>query len=299
MNKHRHFTKKASAITAALIIFALTLTGTLAWYASANAENIFSGSKQSDLPDPELHDDFDEGSGMKNVYVENTGENAIFVRVKFNEFLDLEHSTKPEGELVWETHMPALGSDGLYHHEYDDCHTLYEGHKYFSWVWGNDKGANGQRWYLPSALQPEENVFTGYVTDKTPPADYENDPDARLTYPAQIISMDSYQLWSPSVKAAYMGWIYDITDGWAYWSQPLPPNEATGLLLAWVDTDTEALDNTNYCYIIDVIMDAVDAEDLDLWLSGADPDKSAPASTAAAAILNTIKDYALPASPNA
>lgn len=274
--RKRNFAKKASALVAALLVFALMLGGTFAWYAASHAENIFTGTKQTEEePPPYLHDDFDPDTGQKEVYVENSGdpESVIYVRLKLEEFMDLTISKRPEVVTDWVTHKPVKGDDGWYHHE--DCKNANAAgecfHDYFTWHWGYDwaTGTSAQKWYKPAKDQPEENVFGGYVQDIT---DYENEADKsglKQTPAGQIMSIDYYlnQL-SASQQSAYIGWIYD-TDGWVYWSRPLKGGEATSMLLTKVDTDKNKLKDNDYCYIIDVIMDAVDADDLPMWTQGA------------------------------
>lgn len=299
--KKRNFTKRASALVAALTVFALMLGGTYAWYATTHAENIFTGEKQTEpeIPPPYLHDDFDPETGQKEVYVENSGdeESVIYVRLKLEEFMDLTVKERPEVITDWQTHMPVKGDDGWFHHE--DCENKNAAgecfHDYFSWNWGYDWNGDVKhtKWYKPSADQPAENVFDSYVQDT---ADYSNVADKtglKQTAAGMIMSIDYYlNAYTLDQQKAYVGWIYD-TDGWVYWSQPLKGGEATSMLLRSVDTDKELLKDTDYIYIIDVIMDAVDADDLPMWLEGAgsrEDDKitTDPASDMAKQALNII-----------
>ena len=56
------------------------------------------------------------------------------------------------------------------------------------------------------------------------------------TLNAKVITMAEYN--SLSDKLAFEGWVYD-SDGWAYWSQPIAPGTATGLLLDKIDYATK------------------------------------------------------------
>lgn len=62
--------------------------------------------------------------------------------------------------------------------------------------------------------------------------------------------------WKGSVQA----WVYD-TDGWAYWSQPIAPNTATGLLLDKI-AQTNATINGEWYYAINAVGQFITADDL-------------------------------------
>jgi hypothetical protein len=60
---------------------------------------------------------------------------------------------------------------------------------------------------------------------------------------AALITMDEYIAMSEADRKAYVGWVADGADGWAYWSQPIAPNTATGLLITSIgDLKTETND---------------------------------------------------------
>lgn len=296
--KKQNFSKKATALIAALCIFAVTLGGTFAWYATAHAENIFTGEKEPTDPPPFLHDDYDPDTGEKDIYVENTGdkESTLYVRVKFEEFLDLTTKERPELILQedWVVHKPIF-SGTAFNGKHNTCTQKNAAgecfHDYFTWNWT----AGEQKWFMPAGKQAEETVFDGYVQDT---AIYNGtEDDVEQTPPAKVVSMDYYMAAerSNAWKAGYVGWIYDAADGWFYWSQPLNGGEVTSVLLSSVTTNTEKLKDNDYCYIIDVVMDAVDAEDLPMWTNGAgsakdDTIKTDKASAQAIQALETIKN---------
>lgn len=62
--------------------------------------------------------------------------------------------------------------------------------------------------------------------------------------------------WRGNVQA----WVYD-TDGWAYWSQPIVPKTATGLLLDKIALTGKAI-NDRWYYAINVVGQFVTADDL-------------------------------------
>lgn len=314
MKISKNFAKKVSATGIVLIIAMLMLTSTYAWYSATHVENIFTGTK-SEPEEPStsvLHDDFDPETGQKEVYVENTGdsESVIYVRIKLNEFLDLNTNKRPDmiAESDWITHTPIIGADGAYH--YEDCENQNPSgdkfHNYFTWHWGSDRSSgtevNSRKWYLPvSKMTGEYAVYNkgAYADDTTDYSDLsQEEKDAlglKQTPAAGIVSIYDYlDNMDEAQQKAYVGWIYDV-DGWAYWSQPLVGGEVTGLLLTSVDVNKDLLKDDDYCYIIDVIMDAVDADDLPMWIDGAASvdtditDKADKASIEGKTVLDIIK----------
>ncbi|MCL1872661.1 MAG: hypothetical protein FWF85_00905 [Clostridiales bacterium] len=305
MKLKRNLNKKVSAIAAGVFIVAILLVGTFAYYASVSVENIFTGSKTTppDEPPPAvLHDDFDPNTGQKDVYVENTGDpdSLMYVRVKFNEFLDLSTNTRPLtiAETDWFTHCPSHPDSSCI---FNDCMKANNNgdkfHDYFSWTLG------GQKWYMPASKMVGEYASYNkgtYVDDTT---DYgsltrleREELGIKQTPVGGIICIDEYLKMTARGQRAYIGWIYDA-DGWAYWSQPLKGGEATGLLLSSVTAIQSKLKDYDYCYIIDVIMDVVDADDLPMWTDNAnsvDPDitgNAPPASGEAKQVLDIIKSF--------
>ena len=63
-----------------------------------------------------------------------------------------------------------------------------------------------------------------------------------------------------NTKADIKAWVYD-TDGWAYWSQPIAPNTATGLLLDKI-AQTSAPINGEWYYAINAVGQFITADDL-------------------------------------
>jgi len=234
----------ASLVTA----FALFATGTFAWGQIVNKVNEFTGQKPNE-PDVTLHDDFDPGTGNKDVYVENTGTGPIYVRIKLNEAMNLTSYTWRPGTSDWVTHKPAGGNLA-------DCGNANAAgdkfHDYFRWTMG------GWKWYMPaSGSNP-------VVTDNTIYSGTES--GVKQTPDATVITIAEYLAKWPYDQEAFVGWIYDPADGYVYWSQPLQAGEATGLLLSQVDR-LPGLNNKDYYYAIDVILEAADKKDADnMWL---------------------------------
>ena len=93
---------------------------------------------------------------------------------------------------------------------------------------------------------------------------------AATTETAKVITMAEWKALpaAPSVpgstagntKADIKAWVYD-TDGWAYWSQPIAPKTATGLLLDKIAQTSATLDGEWY-YAINAVGQFITADDL-------------------------------------
>lgn len=75
--------KALSIILAVAMVATMLLSGTLAFYYNATATNEFDG--QMLTKEVVAHDDFNEESGNKDIYMENLGESTVYVRVKLTE----------------------------------------------------------------------------------------------------------------------------------------------------------------------------------------------------------------------
>lgn len=150
----------ASAVTLAAVI---VLTGTFAWQSmNQTARNEARGKGLN--PGGRLHDDFN--GETKKVYVENFGEEAIFARIRMDEYMELGDGAGTKDSVIgnstakpliaakqtgtgsvsldiddvntWLTHKP--GTDSI-----EDCNAAEPGfHDYFKWTMG------GKTWYMPT-----------------------------------------------------------------------------------------------------------------------------------------------------
>ena len=275
MGKNKKLISSVTAIVIALIFMA----STFAWQQTVHKINEFKGEKTDVI----LHDDFDPATGAKDVYVENPNSVDIFVRVKLNEYMDLTSNTAP-ASYSWQTHKynasaANCGNSNLSGKKF---------HDYFTWEMG------GQKYYNPGdknqSIVQDTNIYgSGY-----PQTPYVNPVNG-------IITASEYLAMSDNGKTNFIGWIYD-TDGYAYWSQPLGKDQVTGLLLHKVNTNS-VLNDTDYYYAIDVIVEAVDVKDIPMWTSGAasvDPaNPNTYPSAANPGIINFIKTLSVPIAPPA
>lgn len=248
--------RNTKKILAMLIALTLIISGTFALQQSIQASNEFMGrGTKEGGGEPVLHDDFDPKTNMKDIYVENLGTAELFVRVKLEEAMSLtSYSWRPAGS-DFRTH--------IYNPAANNCSKANAAgscfHDYFTWNMG------GWKYYKPADGTGKIIGDTKVYTEE----DFKNSSlGLRQTPDAKIITAKDFLKMSKEDQKAFVGWIYD-TDGYAYWSQPLLPGKATGLLLHGVTT-SPSLNNTDYYYVINVTAEAVDREDLPMWLEGKD-----------------------------
>jgi hypothetical protein len=237
---------KFKMIAALIVAVAIAATGTFAWQKIVKATNEFTGNKKEIT----VHDDFDPDEGLKDVYVENRGSATIYVRIKLDETMNLTDDTWRPKAGDWVTHTYGADATDCGHtNKHDGKHF----HDYFKWTMG------GWKYYMPgSAAQSvlhDTNKYNG--TEEG----VEKTPDAKIITSAEFLAMTAAE------QKAFIGWIYS-EDGYAYWSQPLHQGEATGLLLHGVEKQPP-LEDLDYYYAINVIVEVVDRRDIPMWTQGA------------------------------
>ena len=262
--------KVVSGVVALGCVLALLLAGTFAWQASTSAVNSFSGLQEVREPREQvggnLHDNFRRLTGEKEVFVENTGEEPIYVRIKLQEFLDTTSDQEPGGIPNWVTYIPGdVDTDGWGGHAntWDDA---------FAWQMGNAEPrfvrtiVGSSAWISAGGLRINRDRLVGdaFGDTVTEAKATTNSNAVRTIQATQVIKMDEYTAKTPSEKAGFVGWVYD-TDGYAYWSQKLLGGRMTGLLL---DSVSAQPFNETFYYAINVVMEYVDAVDLPAWFDG-------------------------------
>jgi hypothetical protein len=283
--------KRISAIVAGVLVLATLLTGTLAWQnISQEALNEVNGAID---PGGRIHDDFDKGSGNKDVYAENFGDTPLFVRIRLDEYMEIGGTSLINGALkndltTWETHIP-------FGNTVEECEQEF--HDYWSWDMG------GQKWYIPTFNMDKDskladvtgdgidangdtNTGKGDGTEEAyKSGDSETDTeiydhldsskdvpsqthDAAQTLPGTVISMAQWLALPASTKESTAYWVYDA-DGWAYWSKALLPGEATSLLLDQINLNLDPDDD--WYYGINVVGQFATRGD---WSGFEDPDNA-------------------------
>jgi len=257
------------------MLAALFLSGALAYSDFTQSRiNRFRGSNDADVT---LHDEFDGEN--KDVFVENSGNSIIYVRVRLDEYMQVENhvykmadpAPKPDvrDKTTWITHTYKGASIG-------DCgntDTADKFHDFYEWKM---KGAyrsymQGTPGMVYTTLGADGKVDENPVGGR--PTALANAPVLMseflalddLDYQTQMNDAQRVE-WDRIISGL---WILDDTadasdgGGWAYWSAPLKPGTATNLLLDEVKLISAADDD--WIYRIDVKLQAVTANDFGKW----------------------------------
>jgi alternate signal-mediated exported protein len=267
--------KKTAVLAGVVVTAALIASGTWAYTNFVQkVTNPFDGKSSAGV---RLHDDFEAVTDAepkeynKDVYVENYGVHAQFVRVKLFEYWQMDTATYPTNadateaniEGTWSVHKPDA-SDNILNPGGDTPHG------WWTWTLG------GQIYYHfttckddnPDDDQPKDVAETDGTDCKATDVDTYTgtklealeDGVTGQTLMAQVTTITKWQALSDADKASYVGWVYD-NDGWAYWAKPLQPGEATGLLLDAV-TLSKQVEATKFDYRIHVKLEAATSDDI-------------------------------------
>ncbi len=133
--------KRIQFLITLLLCLGIIASGSFAWFSvTQNALNEFSWNPEG----VNLHDDFLDPN--KDVYVENTSQDPVIVRIKLAEFMQYETKLAtvvlPEGAVRedragWARHNGGAGNLAA-----TDCTGGL--HTYWTWIMG------GQKWYVPA-----------------------------------------------------------------------------------------------------------------------------------------------------
>ena len=236
--------KKAALAAAIALVLALLIGGAFAWTDfSQSFKNLFHGTA---TPDVLLHDDFTPNVN-KDVYVENTGQTPLVVRVQFAEYLQVGNDAvigqDAKDSSTWRVRDwsgTTIGTDGVVAAN-DNLH---------DWLMSGN-----QKWYLPGTSEIDDVTYTSAVTGG-------NGNTTKQTLPAApVVTMSYYLANKANLDTSYPDgfWILDDSDtgnGWCYWSQLLPKDEATNLLLDNVTLNPDMTPDDNWAYNIDVRLQA-------------------------------------------
>jgi hypothetical protein len=278
---------KAAGATAVALAAALAITGTWA-YTSFN-QAATNELETSSNPGVRLHDDFyadgatevDTGQVLdKDVYVENYGQHAQYVRIKLLEYslrdgtADYPGTTKDDQEKPenWTyAHVADAGRE-VANPSGDPGHTWWEwtvgGQKNYKFTANrdDDNSDEGQPGDLPGTPEEADNEYkdAGGVVDHsgaTLATSGHDAGDIGQTLDAQyVITMKAWL--AASDKSIYEGkaWILD-EDGWFYWAGPLASGDATGLLLNSIKLKARP-EATSFFYGVHVVLEAATSEDV-------------------------------------
>lgn len=273
-------TKYKSLVTTVVLALLVMISGTFAWSSiSQRALNEKSGENvplPEEIPGGRVHDDYDEASGNKDIYAENYGNQPLIVRVKLSEYFETEGQALVDGTVKADRNTWTP-------YRLPDTQAPTDAYReYVSWTLGGNKN------YLPTfntnpdslATDAAGNAIDFETNGQTALGDGTHDyfqagqevsnPDdpsvAHVVKPTLTgqapISMDDW-LALPSDDKVGNFWVVDA-DGWAYWANPLQPDEATSLLLDQLTFNDEALGELpSWYYAIDVIGEFASLDDTD------------------------------------
>ena len=244
------------AAVTAISMVVLIVSGTFAW-ASLNSQKVNEwfgkGANPEKVAGGTLHDDyFNDNGSMKQIYVENWGEEDLFVRIKLGEYMELgtgaglksvekdssgndihnpDNKSKPIRDIWTNIDEPKKWSvdwtiDRL--RQSGDPPGLpapwYRLSSYWKWEMG------GQKVYYTAP--EDQRTDPDYVDQRSPNAlqliDGKGNELIKQTLPATVMAMEA---WKAEGSPIGNYWVIDRRDGWAYWAAPLKPGDATGLLL--------------------------------------------------------------------
>lgn len=221
--------KKRTAVVAAATAAALVLTGTFAWVMKNDLTklNKFT-AKDPGTYEVELKEDFDPDAPWdnKDVWVENKGDNPVIVRVRLEEFYDLEYRNGTTYNI----------KEGLANGDSD-------GKAIFN-VPGGSELADDLT--ADSSTGIDKNVILKFGENGT-----------------GVTTMEKWNAMEADAKAA-VKWVID-TDGWCYYTKALLYGEKTSYLLDDVDFNEDLFLKShskpyNLDYKINVRLQAISAD---------------------------------------
>jgi hypothetical protein len=262
----------------AISLSTLIITGSFAW-ASLSSQKINEwrgiGNNTENNIGGTLHDDHDNNDYQKDVYVENWGDEEIYVRIRLSEYMEIGSgaglrsvSTDPfTGDFVpnpqnsakslisgadinklntWKIH--TLKDDATP----DEFVSDVDFHSFWEW------DTSGQKYYYPTS--ESNRKIAGYVDQNSPKglnANSVNDEgvQAKITPRTRISTMNEWKAGGSQIDNV---WVIDL-DGWAYWAAPVRSGEATGLLLHSVTLKKKPA--KDYYYAINVVAQMATKDD--------------------------------------
>ena len=261
-------------IGAAILCLMATIVGTFAWTNfDASIINAWfgvgTGSNQDAGPGGTLHNNHVENDPSKQIFVENWGDEELFVRIRLSEYMEqgegageiseevdqenniipnpankatpLVSGTNINESTTWITHLLGSQSDFRDH-----------------WEWN----MGGQTYFLPALRASRtDRSFVNNVGNTVVTADSENDDGERAiqTPTAQVMTMAE---WNTAGNPVGDYWVFD-TDGWAYWASPIQPGDATGVLLHEVTLISEQESDYFYGIKVDAQMATENGDEVD------------------------------------
>ena len=276
--------KRKTPVVAAILALLLLLTGTFAW--QSISQQALNAAKSDELKaGGRLHDDFEmidqwdyNTTANKDIYVENFEDKNngrdIFVRVRLYEYMEIGEganlnssdtgfATRQATPIVAGTDRQDLdtwtpwapkGKPSEVFRSYWDWNMNGES-KIFMPTFNKDRDSKATD-IKGAAKDPQFPSNTSIYNDKAGEHDFfapagTPHTEAGVTHTSKStlatnvpIMMADWKQLSDADKIANR-WVID-EDGWAYWSAPLSPGEATNLLLSDINLKKEIEDEWYY-----------------------------------------------------
>jgi hypothetical protein len=245
--------QKMMTCFAVISLAAIITTGTYAW-TSLNSQkiNVWTGSADPGTgPGGTLHDDHADNDKNKDIYVENWGDEDLYVRIQLTEYFEVGEgaglksvSTNNEtGEPIPNPLNLAEPVGGIkVIDKVDEWRSIFTRFMPAGGIqpdlllqnwWKWDMGGSKYYYPAPSSSRKQKD----YVDQNSPEGLMENSVSidgifAQLTHSSEVLLL---QDWIKAGSPIGDYWVIDIMASymhiWAYWAAPLHPGEATGLLI--------------------------------------------------------------------
>lgn len=272
---------KKKIITSAVAISAATTLlfgGTFAW--QSISQTALNEKSATINPGGRLHDDFNGEN--KDVYVENFGDEDLFVRIRLDEYFEIvvNEGGSSESTTVITKNATKADTSTYVTHKFDGENAT---DSWWKWTTG------GKTVYMPTFNKDKDSLeadmngtyredYEDYVTytvgqEITKEAVYDTDINNDMDNNSKKIKETHYVAETPTASLLSMDewlnknddekigdyWVYD-SDGWVYYAKPVEWGEATGLLLDKISL-TQTM-NDSYYYAINVVCEMITADDL-------------------------------------
>ena len=271
-------------VLSVLAVAAVMIGSAFAWTDFGQSRtNRFRGTVEADAT---LHDEYDEETGDKDVFVENSGQSPLYVRVRLDEYMEFDgksfiDTANVRQKSTWTPH--TYGGLAI-----EDCKqdaaSDHLFHDYYIWeISGAQRnfaegtpglvysklGENGRVDINPTGGKPTAVASSSIIMSKYLELKVLSESQPAIDEGVEaVMSAEDFIIWRAAATSGC--WILDDTDeaenggAWAYWSVALRAGQATNLLLDSV-IKTKKEPGADWYYGIDVKLQAVTANDFSKW----------------------------------
>ena len=245
--------------------------------------NRFRGTVEADVT---LHDEYNEETGDKDVFVENSGQSSLYVRVRLDEYMEIDgksfvNTANVRQKSTWTPHTyDSATIENCKQNSISD-HLF---HDYYAWEMSGAQrnfaegtpglvysklDVTGKVDINPAGGKPTAAASSSIIMSKYLKLKVLSESQLAIDEGVEAaMSAEDFVIWKAATTSGC--WILDDTDtvenggAWAYWSVALGLGQATNLLLDHV-IKTEKEPGADWYYGIDVKLQAVTANDFGKW----------------------------------